>query len=58
MDTILEEWAISMADAYRRSSNRENACALVLHQYPGIPADIRHAMWEAIAAFIDNIEKG
>lgn len=52
-EETLEQWAYAMQDAYRRSNNRENACILVMQKYPEIPADIRHAMWDAIDAYAD-----
>jgi len=55
-EATLELWADAMQDAYRRSNNRENACILVLCKYPEIPTDIRHAMWEAIDAYVDAEE--
>jgi len=55
-EETLERWAYAMQDAYRRSSNRENACILFMQQYPEVSADIRHAMWGAIDAYEDNRE--
>ena len=53
-ENTLEKWAFAMQDAYRRSGNREDACRIALGRYPDIPADIRHAMWEAIDAYEGN----
>ncbi len=49
----LEEIAYDMQEAYKQTKGREQACLLVLNKHPDSPIEIRHAMWQAIDAYVD-----
>jgi hypothetical protein len=53
MDTLLQDMACAMVEAYGETKNKKAACYKVEKDYPDIATEIIHGMWTAIDAYVD-----